>query len=104
MLSEGLDTVRATIKCNVCGYQEQQNIKEQTLTNLEQSFIGKACPNCKNPTLAIAETQDIIDNFAELAEATNAGAEVISTETEEGQMLKKSFGGVGAILRFKLHE
>ena len=26
---------------------------------------------------------------------------MISGETEEGQMLKKSFGGLGAILRFK---
>jgi len=28
--------------------------------------------------------------------------EMISDETEEGQMLKKSFGGIAAILRFKL--
>jgi peptide subunit release factor 1 (eRF1) len=27
---------------------------------------------------------------------------MISVETEEGQMLKKSFGGIAAILRFKL--
>jgi peptide chain release factor subunit 1 len=104
LLSEGLDTVRVTIKCSVCGYQEQQNVKEQMRANLEQNLTGKPCPTCKNPSLAIAETQDIIDNFAELAETTNADAEVISTETEEGQMLKKSFGGFAAILRFKLRE
>jgi len=28
---------------------------------------------------------------------------MISDETEEGQMLKKSFGGIAAILRFKLN-
>jgi peptide subunit release factor 1 (eRF1) len=28
--------------------------------------------------------------------------EMTSDETEEGQMLKKSFGGMAAILRFKL--
>jgi peptide subunit release factor 1 (eRF1) len=28
--------------------------------------------------------------------------EIISTESEEGQMLKNSFGGLAAILRFKL--
>jgi peptide subunit release factor 1 (eRF1) len=27
--------------------------------------------------------------------------EVLSGETEEGQMLKKSFGGIAAILRYK---
>jgi peptide chain release factor subunit 1 len=49
----------------------------------------------------VAETQDLIDNFAQLAEYTNAEVEIISSETEEGQMLKNSFGGIAAILRFK---
>jgi peptide subunit release factor 1 (eRF1) len=29
--------------------------------------------------------------------------EIISAETEEGQMLKNAFGGIAAILRFKTH-
>jgi peptide subunit release factor 1 (eRF1) len=28
--------------------------------------------------------------------------EIISIESEEGQMLKNSFGGIAAVLRFKL--
>jgi peptide subunit release factor 1 (eRF1) len=46
----------------------------------------------------------LIDDFARLAEYTNSQVEVISTETEEGQMLKNSFGGLAAILRFRIHE
>ncbi|MEM3055546.1 MAG: peptide chain release factor 1, partial [Candidatus Bathyarchaeia archaeon] len=65
---------------------------------------GKPCPNCKAPSLAIAETQELIENFAQLAEYANTDVEVISAETEEGQMLKNSFGGIAAILRFKLQE
>jgi peptide chain release factor subunit 1 len=52
--------------------------------------------------LSVVETRDIIDDFADLAEQVGANIEVISTETEEGQMLKNSFGGIAAILRFKL--
>jgi peptide chain release factor subunit 1 len=101
LLSEGLDIMRATIKCNACGYQEQQTIKTPDLTNLQQSLVGKSCPKCKAPALGVVETQDLIDNFAQLAEYTNAEVEIISTEPEEGQMLKNSFGGIAAILRFK---
>jgi peptide chain release factor subunit 1 len=36
-----------------------------------------------------------------LAEYSNAEVEIISSETEEGQMLKNAFGGVAAMLRFK---
>ena len=102
LLSEGLDIMRVTVKCSACGYQEQQNVKEQMLTSFEQSLSGKSCPKCKAPALGVAEKQDLIDDFAQLAEYTNAEVEIISTETEEGQMLKKSFGGITAILRFKL--
>jgi peptide chain release factor subunit 1 len=101
LLSDALDVSRVTLKCNACGYQEQQTMKNQMLTSLEQSLVGKPCPKCKAPALAIAEKQDLIDNLAQLAEYTNAEVEIISAESEEGQMLKNSFGGIAALLRFK---
>lgn len=104
LLSEGLEMTRVTVKCNACGYQEQSTMKSQTLTNFEQSLSGKPCPKCNAAALGIADTEDLIDDFAKLAEYTNTEVEIISTETEEGQMLKNSFGGIAAILRFQLHE
>jgi peptide chain release factor subunit 1 len=77
-------------------------MKEPTLPSFEQGLIGQPCPNCKVPSLSAVETQDLIDDYAELAEQANANVEIISTESEEGQMLKNSFGGIAAILRFKL--
>ena len=47
------------------------------------------------------EKKDVIDDLAELAEMSNTDVEIISTETEEGQMLKNAFGGIAAMLRFK---
>jgi peptide chain release factor subunit 1 len=102
LLSEGLDIVRVKVKCNACGYEEQQTMRSQMLTSFEQNLYGKPCPKCKSPALAITETQELIENFAQLAEYTNTEVEMISGETEEGQMLKNSFGGIAAILRFKL--
>jgi peptide chain release factor subunit 1 len=103
LLSEALDIIHVKVKCNACGYEEEQNMKSQELLNFEQSLSGKPCPKCKAPALGVAETQDLVDNFAQLAEYANTDVEMISTETEEGQMLKNSFGGIAAILRFKTH-
>ena len=44
----------------------------------------------------------VIADLAQLAESSNADVEVISGETEEEQMLKNAFGGIAAILRYKL--
>ncbi len=102
LISEGLDILRVTIKCNSCGYEEQKTMKSSMLTSLEQELSGNPCPKCQSPALNIIEDQELIENFAQLAEYSNADVEMISVETEEGQMLKKSFGGIAAILRFKL--
>jgi peptide chain release factor subunit 1 len=102
LISEGLDILRVTIKCNSCGYEEQKTMKSSMLTSLEQELSGNPCPKCQSPALNIIEAQELIENFAQLAEYSNADVEMISVETEEGQMLKKSFGGIAAILRFKL--
>lgn len=101
LLSDGLDSSRVTVKCNACGYQEQRTVKNQALTSLGQELSGKSCPKCNASALVVAETQDIVDELAQLAEYTNANVEVISGETEGGQMLKNSFGGIAALLRFK---
>jgi peptide chain release factor subunit 1 len=102
LLSEGLDLTRVTIKCSACGYSEQHTVKNPDLSTFEQSLSGKPCPKCGAPSLTIEEKTDIIDDLAQLAELSNTDVEVISAETEEGQMLKNAFGGIAAILRFKI--
>jgi peptide chain release factor subunit 1 len=102
LISESLDMQRVTLKCGACNYQEQETVKAQNMQTFEQSLTGKPCPNCKAPSLTIVEKVDVIDDLAQLAEYSNTDVEVISSETEEGQMLKNAFGGLAAILRFKM--
>ena len=104
LLSEGLDIARVKVKCSACGYEEQHTVKGPMLTSFEQGLVGKPCPKCRAPSLSIVDKQELIEDFAQLAEYTNTEVEIISDETEEGQMLKNSFGGIAAILRFKLQE
>jgi peptide chain release factor subunit 1 len=101
IMSESLDLVRVTVKCSACGYEEQHTLKSQEVTSFEQSLVGKPCPKCNAPSVTVLEKKDVIDDLAELAEMSNTDVEIISGETEEGQMLKNAFGGIAAMLRFK---
>ncbi len=101
IMSESLDLVRVTVKCSACGYEEQRTLKSQEVASFEQSLVGKPCPKCTAPSLAVVDKKDVVDDLAELAELANTDVEIISGETEEGQMLKNAFGGIAAMLRFK---
>jgi len=102
LLSEELDLFRVTIKCTACNYQEEHTVKGKEMQAFEQGLVGKPCSGCKAPSLTIVDKKDIVDDIADLAQLTNSEVEVISDETEEGQMLKNAFGGIAAFLRFKL--
>ncbi len=102
LISEKVDLLRITVKCSACDYEEKHTIKSQKLTEFEQSLSGKPCPKCQAPSLSALDKQDLIDDLAQLAEQANSDVEIISAETEEGQMLKNAFGGIAAILRFKM--
>ena len=101
LLSEGSDLLRVKIKCSACGYQEQRTVKSVDMGNFEQGLVGKPCPKCQAPSLVVIDRQDLVDDLAQMAEYSNVQVEMISTETEEGQMLKNAFGGIAAMLRFR---
>jgi peptide chain release factor subunit 1 len=101
LLSDILDTARVTVKCTACDYSYKETMKNREVETLQQSLTGKPCPKCKSPSLTIDEAKDTVEELAELAEQANANIEIISTDTEEGQMLRNAFGGIAATLRFK---
>jgi len=102
LMSEDLDLVRVTVKCGACGFEEQHTVKGKEVADFEKGLTGNPCGGCKAPSMTIADKKDIVDDLAELAELSNTDVEIISGETEEGQMLKNAFGGIAAILRFKM--
>jgi peptide chain release factor subunit 1 len=102
LLSEELDMVRVTVKCSACNFEEQHTVKGKDLAAFEQGLVGKPCSGCQAPSLTVVDKKDLVDDLAELSQLTNTDIEVISSETEEGQMLKNAFGGIAAFLRFKV--
>lgn len=102
LLSDELDISRVTVKCEACDYSRKETMKSREVEGFRQNLTGQSCPKCKSPSFIADEVKDIVEELAELADQANADVEIISTDTEEGQMLKNAFGGISAILRFKL--
>lgn len=102
LLSEALDIVRVAVKCISCGnHLEKKTMKSRELESFQQGLSGQSCPQCKSPSLNADDVEDVVEELAEAATEANADVEIISSETEEGQMLMNSFGGIAAILRFR---
>ncbi len=101
LLSEALDIVRVNVRCAACDSSKLETMKSKQLESFRQSLTGQACPKCKSPSLNADEAVDVVEELAEEAVRANADTEMISADTEEGQMLRDAFGGIAAILRFK---
>ncbi len=104
LLSEDVDLYRVTIDCEVCNYKKAQTISGEELHKLKEELDSKNCPNCGNLKLSITDQKELVDDFSEMADATGAELELISTETEEGTQLMRAFGGIAALLRFKVEQ
>ncbi len=100
-LSEKLDTVRIEVQCESCNYSKEYTIHEDQLEEFEDKIGTQECPQCNSSLLKILEERTIIEDLGELAQNMGSKLSIISTETEEGQTLWSTFGGVAAILRYK---
>ena len=92
IISDGLRRFRAKFKCPSCGAEFEKTIgKEET----------SACPSCK-ASVSVGEKEDLIEELYKTAESSKAKVELISGDSEEGDIFLKAFGGMAAILRYRL--
>jgi peptide chain release factor subunit 1 len=85
--------------CNHCGKEEARQVGRDKYIEVKQKMTS-VCSKCSSPDKELQE-KDIIEYLADLAVDSGANVEVISSKTEEGRMLN-SFGGIAALLRYKL--
>ena len=102
ILSEKLDIYQLKTECSNCGYSESRIARELELNKVESSIQEENCPKCSSNTYNLVNTVSIIEELGSIAETMNTDVIIISPETEEGEMLYSTFGGIVAILRFKL--
>ena len=102
VFSEKIDLYIFKIECSNCGYVESRTIKENKTKELENKIQETRCPQCDSTSFKIIENKSIIEEFGAIAETMGTQIEILSSETEEGEMLYSTFGGLVAILRFKI--
>jgi peptide chain release factor subunit 1 len=95
LLSEDIKSKRYVYECNSCGQKEEKTIKN------ESEIEDNVCKNCGD-NMKLSSSQDVISDLVEMAEEVGSEVEIISTETEEGMQLLRAFGGIGAILRYRV--
>jgi peptide chain release factor subunit 1 len=101
LLSEGIRRYLVRMECRDCGYKENQIVDFDEYETFESNLELKKCLKCGSGVLNIVEREDLIETLVKMTESTDAEIEVISKETEEGEMLLRSFGGLAAILKYR---
>jgi peptide chain release factor subunit 1 len=101
IVSEKINTLHVYVKCKNCGVISDSLITHANFVKFEQDLLSAACKKCNATALAVDDYKDLVDELIEIAEKQNAKIAIISTETNEGVMLKDSFGGIAAILRYR---
>lgn len=99
LVSYDLDTVRIDASCKKCGTVKTETVQATKKVQTRQETTSAPCAKCGSTDYDVTE-KDIVDVLEELAFQVGSKVEVISSGTEEGNMFK-SFGGVGAILRYR---
>lgn len=96
LLSEDLKKYRVKLRCNQCGYNEERTVDEKEIEKLE-----KQCKKCGG-AMVIENKLDLVEELSKKAKERGTKVELISTDSEEGQALLTTFGGVAGILRYRL--
>jgi peptide subunit release factor 1 (eRF1) len=91
--------VRIDAECKKCGTVQTATVPASKKIQQRQEMTSTPCAKCGATDYDVAE-KDLVDVLEELAFQVGSKVEVISSGTEEGSMFK-SFGGVGAILRYR---
>ena len=102
ILSEKLDTFQVNIECTNCKYKESRTAREKELDKLEITIQDESCPECGSNSFNTVSKVLLLEELGSIAETVGTEVIIISPDTEEGEMLYSTFGGIVAILRFKL--
>jgi len=99
LLSEDLGKYRVKIKCGNCGAESVYTMDEEEKVSKLPEILAKPCEKCGQKSLQVAEEKLLVDFYIEEAEKVGAKVELISSDHEEGAMLKNAFGGIAGFLK-----
>ena len=91
LVSEAMEKTVAEYSCPKCG-------KKGSLTLKSTDHVK--CPEC-TAEVEVLKTEDVVNDLYELADSYGTNVEMISKDSEEGEMLMTAFSGLAAILRYR---
>lgn len=94
LVSESMRKRRVKISCQKCDYTQE-------VTTSEEKVSLNGCPEC-NSSLGVVENLDIIEDLIKIAETYGTTVELISSDSEEGEMFLRAFGGLAGVMRYKV--
>jgi peptide chain release factor subunit 1 len=98
LISEGMRRQRVTFRCTACSQEFLRTLPDEEV----EAVLDAPCPNCGQRQVTEAASEDFVEGLFRRASASGAVARLVSGESEEGEMLTKGFGGIGALLRYPL--
>ena len=99
LIVEDLDKVLVKLRCGSCGAEYTHIFSEkEKMTELPQ-ILSRPCDKCGSKSLEVVEEKSLVDHYIEEAEKHGVKVELISSQHEEGDMLKRAFGGVAGFLK-----
>jgi peptide chain release factor subunit 1 len=98
LISEGLRQRRVTFRCTACQKEFVRTLPDDEIDKV----LDGPCPHCSQRTLTEIASEDYVEGLFRRAVESNASVRLVSTESEEGEMLAKGFQGIAAILRYPL--
>ena len=101
LVSDAIRRYSIKLKCRTCGYVETRIVDIDKFEEFQEKVSDMNCLKCKTGNYDVLEYEDLIEVLYKLAMDSQAKFEVISTHTEEGEMLYRSFGGIAAITKYK---
>jgi peptide chain release factor subunit 1 len=101
LVSDSIRRWLVTLECRTCGYKETRIVDMDNYEEFENSISDLNCLKCEGGNYEIIEREDLIEILVKMAEDAEARLEVVSTHTEEGEMLYRSFGGIAAITKYR---
>jgi peptide chain release factor subunit 1 len=93
LLSEDMRKVKLDLSCPSCGEKKEVLAKDST--------EEQKCDKCQT-SMNVDEVHDLVSDLHKMADDNSTKIEFISGESEEGELLKKAFGGIAGILRFRV--
>ncbi len=93
LISEGIRKLRIKLKCENGDWEGDRTVADEA-----------TLPKCPQDggNLVTVSKEDIIEEFNNLASQSGTRVELISKDSEEGELFLRAFGGIAAILRYRV--